>query len=504
MSDVLGILLETQERVGSGFYPELEFVFACKIRGNKREKHINLLTMVIRVYMDMVMGKPVQATKPTRLKTKAKVAKSKKKKQPTKKPKAKGLAVLSKVTLTKAEQLKLATKRSKTQFHSSHASGSGDGVDTQSKVPDEQQQKTSGIDEGIDKDDESVYVNKSDGNDIDDGSSDDHDDSDDERTESDRDEIPNPNLTNIYDEENIDEEEEDEVTKELYDDVNVNLGNEDTKMTNVDQGALEQQNASQQSRFEQEEEDAQMTLTPVLDTQKIGGLTQSSFVSSDFISKLLNLDNPSPADNEIASLMDTTAHHATTIPEITSSFSTPTPPPPLFFNPLSQQATPTPTPKDSETTTSLPAPLDFAYVFKFNERVSNLEKDLLEIKQVDQGVETTKTKIKTPPLDQTKGQKEESQAKKLNHSEIQGQRKRILYVPLKMPPNLNISLLANLRMRKSNTIEDLGVQQDQEFDTDNNDEQPTNKEVTKANWFKKPERPPTPDPDWSKRQQVDR
>ncbi|GJZ26645.1 hypothetical protein Tco_0570898 [Tanacetum coccineum] len=36
-----------------------------------------------------------------------------------------------------------------------------------------------------------------------------------------------------------------------------------------------------------------------------------------------------------------------------------------------------------------------------------------------------------------------------------------------------------------------------------NDEQPTDKEVTKANWFKKPERPPTPNPDWSKRQQVD-
>nr|GEV75532.1 hypothetical protein [Tanacetum cinerariifolium] len=281
MSDVSGILLETQERVGSGFYPELAF-------------------------------KPVQATKPTRLKTKAKVAKSDKKKQPTKKPKAKGLAVLS-----------------------------------ESKVPDEQQQKTSGIDEGIGTIpgvlDVPIYESESEKD------SDDHDDSDDERTESDRDEIPDPNLTNIYDEENIDEEEEDEVTKELYDDVNVNLGNEDTKMTNVDQGALEQQNASQQSRFKQEEEDAQMTLTPVLDTQKIRGLTQSSSVSSDFTSKLLNLDNPSPADNEIASLMDTTTHHATTIPEITSSFSTPTPPPPLFFNPLSQQATPTPTPKDSKT-----------------------------------------------------------------------------------------------------------------------------------------------------------
>ncbi|GKC00734.1 hypothetical protein Tco_0986870 [Tanacetum coccineum] len=30
-----------------------------------------------------------------------------------------------------------------------------------------------------------------------------------------------------------------------------------------------------------------------------------------------------------------------------------------------------------------------------------------------------------------------------------------------------------------------------------NDEQPADKEVTKADWFKKPERPPTPDPDWT-------
>ncbi|GJV20833.1 hypothetical protein Tco_1369853 [Tanacetum coccineum] len=68
--------------------------------------------------------KTVQATKGSRLKSKAKVAKSDKKKQ------------------------HLATKRSKTQFHISHESDSGDGVDTQSKVPDEQQQKVIGTNEG--------------------------------------------------------------------------------------------------------------------------------------------------------------------------------------------------------------------------------------------------------------------------------------------------------------------------------------------------------------------
>ncbi|GJS83869.1 hypothetical protein Tco_0750410 [Tanacetum coccineum] len=58
--------------------------------------------------------KTVQATKGTILKSKAKVAKSDKKKQPAKMPKAKGLNVLYEVALTKAEQMKFSTKRSKT------------------------------------------------------------------------------------------------------------------------------------------------------------------------------------------------------------------------------------------------------------------------------------------------------------------------------------------------------------------------------------------------------
>ncbi|GKG06910.1 hypothetical protein Tco_0329879, partial [Tanacetum coccineum] len=47
----------------------------------------------------------------------------------------------------------------------------------------------------------------------------------------------------------------------------------------------------------------------------------------------------------------------------------------------------------------------------------------------------------------------------------------------------------------SHTIKDSGMQQNQEFIKGDNDEQPADKEVTKADWFKKPERPSTPDPD---------
>ncbi|GJX56958.1 hypothetical protein Tco_0286855 [Tanacetum coccineum] len=58
--------------------------------------------------------KTAPTSKGSRLKSSTKVAKTDKKKQPTTMLKTKGLAVLSEVALTEAEQLKLATKRSKT------------------------------------------------------------------------------------------------------------------------------------------------------------------------------------------------------------------------------------------------------------------------------------------------------------------------------------------------------------------------------------------------------
>ncbi|GJR62428.1 hypothetical protein Tco_1504590 [Tanacetum coccineum] len=175
-------------------------------------------------------------------------------------------------------------------------------------------------DEGNDDGDDS------DGNDDDDDNDgNDDDDSDHERTDSDRDENPNLNQSNEEHEEEEEEEYVDEFTdkeddadnakeeneeelddaEELYKDVNVNLRKEDVEMTNADQGGADQHNVSQESGFEQEEEDAHVKLTVVHDTHKTEGPMQSSSVSSDFTEKLLNFENVSPADNEISSLMDT-------------------------------------------------------------------------------------------------------------------------------------------------------------------------------------------------------
>nr|GEV92441.1 hypothetical protein [Tanacetum cinerariifolium] len=253
-------------------------------------------------------------------------------------------------------------------------------------------------DDDDDDEDDTEDESDDDGNDDNGDSDDNDDDSDDERIELDKDEIPDPNMTNeeheeddeydderVYtppdyelhdeekiddevkmDEEKIDEEEDDDVTKELYKDVNVNLENKDADMTEVKQRGADQHNVSYRSGFEQETEDAHVTLTTF--HVKTEGPMQSSSVSFDFTSKLLNLDNPFPDDNEITSLMNT------------ATILLPLP----LINPPQQQTKPTPTPTTSKETTTVPSHPDFAFVFRFNDRVTNLERDLSEVKQVDQ------------------------------------------------------------------------------------------------------------------------
>nr|GEW86134.1 hypothetical protein [Tanacetum cinerariifolium]GEY00037.1 hypothetical protein [Tanacetum cinerariifolium] len=147
-----------------------------------------------------------------------------------------GLNVLSKVALSEAAQLKEATKRSKKYFYIS-----------QERVPDEQQRKTSGADEGT-----GTKLGVPDFNE--------------EHKEEEQ------NVIEFTDKEDDKEnEEESDDGKELYKDVNVKLRQEDIEMTYADQGRADLHNVSQQSGFEQEEEYVHVTLTIVHDTQKTEG-----------------------------------------------------------------------------------------------------------------------------------------------------------------------------------------------------------------------------------------
>ncbi|GKE34563.1 hypothetical protein Tco_1453885 [Tanacetum coccineum] len=231
--------------------------------------------------------------------------------------------------------------------------------------------------------------------------------------------------------------------------------------------------------------------------------------------------------------METLARHATTVSKNTSGFTTTIPLPPPFFNPLQQEATPTPSPTTLETTTSLPALLDFASVFKFNERVFNLENDVSKIKQVDHSSSSSIRFYKS--CDREKCHRisrscsldkvfvtYEAAASifefKLTKTLIDKMEKNKLYDKSDYKKKLYDALVESYNTEKdlfdsydesahaeepSHIVEDSSMQQDQEFITGENVEQPADKEVTKAHWLNKPERPLTPDPDWSKRQQVD-
>ncbi|GJT21213.1 hypothetical protein Tco_0891150 [Tanacetum coccineum] len=71
-----------------------------------------------------------------------------KKKTPTKVDNGKGMDLLSKAALLEAAQLKKTLKKSKLETHRIHASSSGDGVGSQIKFLDEQQDKTTSTYEG--------------------------------------------------------------------------------------------------------------------------------------------------------------------------------------------------------------------------------------------------------------------------------------------------------------------------------------------------------------------
>ncbi|GKF37705.1 hypothetical protein Tco_0114463, partial [Tanacetum coccineum] len=157
--------------------------------------------------------KPKQAKKPVKKSTTVPIAgvvirdtpgvSVSKKKAPTKVDRGKGMDLLSNVALLKATRLKKALKKSKQEAHKLHASGSGDGVGSQPKVPDESQDKITGDSEDDNSnDDDSDDVTNDDDDDDDDSDVDgDNEASDSERTDSDEDKNPNLNQNNDEEEE---------------------------------------------------------------------------------------------------------------------------------------------------------------------------------------------------------------------------------------------------------------------------------------------------------------
>ncbi|GKC48795.1 hypothetical protein Tco_1071540, partial [Tanacetum coccineum] len=356
--------------------------------------------------------KTATTAKGKRLKTSAKAAKPAKKKQHVKTSKAKGLTVLSEVALTEAEQMKLATKRSLIETHSSHASGSGADEGTGSKpgVPDvptygsdDEQISWKSSDEedddevGLndDDDDNDDADNQDDDDQEDDGQDDEDQDDVNEQTDSDNDgdDFVHPKLSTQdqevrhneeesdeeiqganVEEEELDEEEtnDEDEANELYRDVNVNLEGRDIEMTDAQQTNVQ---------TTQVIEDTHVIITPV----NPEGQQQSSSVSSGFISNMLNpspdtgIDSIFNLNTESTSLIDVPV---TTIaePPLLSTTTLPPPPTPLITH-LQQTPVPTPATVPSSSLQDLP---NFGSLFGFDHRLKTLETDFSELKQTNQ------------------------------------------------------------------------------------------------------------------------
>nr|GEX08082.1 hypothetical protein [Tanacetum cinerariifolium] len=332
-----------------------------------------------------------------------------------------------------------------------------------------------------------------------------------EEEEQDEEYVLTPEKDKSNDEEKMYREEDDDVAKELYGDLNITHGLKDADMPKVKQGGADQHNASHESGFVHEEEDAHVTLTTIHD--KTEGPLQSSSVSSDFASKLLNLDNTGQDVNEIASLMNTS-----TVP----------PPPPLFDQRVSALETKVSkfnqTSQFAEVVSSISGIVDNYLASKLKEEVNvvaiikeqvkaqvskfmpQIEKYVIEylgakvlVRSTNQpqtyyAVAASLLKFELKKILIDKMETNES----INRSDIQ----RNLYNELVESYNTDEDILSTYDEQEFEAA-DTKIQQDQGNESGHIDDQPNNEGAPTHDWFQKYDKPPTPDRPWNKSKSVD-
>ncbi|GJV10551.1 hypothetical protein Tco_1352092 [Tanacetum coccineum] len=316
--------------------------------------------------------KLTQASKGKRIKTIAKGDKPAKKKQSA--IKSKGLTVLSEVSLTKAEQIKLATKRSLIQTHSSHASDSGadEGTGSIPGVPDV---PTYEFD-----DDQISWKSNDDDNDDDGNNDDDDDDADNQDVENQNDDDEQIDLDNdgddfvypkfsTHDEE---DKEEDSFDPRVQTPSHVESTDDEDSDEEIQDANVKGDKMNEEEKNEEAEVDALYTDVNVNLEGK--GQQKSSSVSSGFVSNMLNpspdigIDSLFNLNTELTSLIDVPV---TTFvePPMLSAITLPPPPTPLITH-LQQTPVPTTPTIPSSSLQDLP---NFGSLFGFDHRLKTLE-----------------------------------------------------------------------------------------------------------------------------------
>ncbi|GJZ20049.1 hypothetical protein Tco_0556639, partial [Tanacetum coccineum] len=225
------------------------------------------LSTTYKTYIDYTTRKvpPKKARKikkPASLKLKISVSK---KKAPAKTDRGKGIELFSDATLLEKAQLKKTLRKSKRETHKLQASGSSEGADFESEVPDEQTDKTKDTSEGTGVKPGVPDMSKEDSYESDEdswvNSEDENDDFNDEDDDGSNDEDSGNDDDCDYEE----EEQDEEYLHTLKKDKSDNKEKIDTDMTNAEQGGEDQQNASHESGFKLEEDDGHVALMTVHD-----------------------------------------------------------------------------------------------------------------------------------------------------------------------------------------------------------------------------------------------
>nr|GEV88497.1 copia protein [Tanacetum cinerariifolium]GEV89626.1 copia protein [Tanacetum cinerariifolium] len=354
-----------------------------------------------------------------------------KKKEKVDVSRGKGIEIMFDVELTKESQYVDVRKKSFRDFYKTHPSGSGtatkptpsttiikasvtnEGTGVKPGVSNVIEEKSSkseteswGIDEDDSNNDQDSRTNES-------GSKSDQEEEKKEKIkdneEEEEEEIVKSlsNDSNDEDEKKVadkaegnEDEEMDYTTSHLYDDVDIRLN----VLVDSDKGFVQEegtnvaitnlQQGNENPKILQVIEDAHVTLFTVSRKTKVP-VTNSSH-SSDLATKFLNFADIPHSDAEIVSSLDVYVHHEVPsqqtptllivlVSVITDSllvFSTIIPQSLPSFTPPPQQSSPIP-PSTTKATNPSSTLLDFASVFQFNNQVTGLEKEVVELKKDD-------------------------------------------------------------------------------------------------------------------------
>ncbi|GKC98296.1 hypothetical protein Tco_1168571, partial [Tanacetum coccineum] len=208
------------------------------------------------------------------------------------KQKAKELETISEAILTEAEQLKIITKRSRKETHSSHASGSGadEGTGVSPGVPDAPD---------YDSDDDISWKSSEDDQDEDKNEDDENVQDDDDDAKNDGDDFIHPKLTTHDDETTHEEEtnEDDTFGPIVHTPSHVSSSDDEDSENEVEGMDVEGEKSDEDATYvEDQGNEADRDTNTNLEGRNDVKAEVSSSVSSDFISNMLNPNQDTGVD----------------------------------------------------------------------------------------------------------------------------------------------------------------------------------------------------------------